>query len=185
VPEEPVALELTVTSGAWFDDQTSVTVTGTNLDLTGITIAVLGDHTLRVALEATAPAVKAQVERGLDLVIDGYTSYVPLETSEVSTPAAGISQLVNFPNPMRETTRFVFATDAQSGRGNVRVWTVSGRQVASVPFTLDGSGQEVVTWNGRDREGDRLANGTYLYRVEVEGAAGRIRSGMQRLVIMR
>jgi len=184
-PEEPVALELTVSSAAWFDDQTSVTVTGENLDLTGISTTVLGDHTLSIALEATAPAVKAQVERGLDLVIDGSTSYVPLETSEVSTPAAGISQLVNFPNPMREDTRFVFATDARSGRGNVRVWTVSGRQVASVPFTLDGSGQEVVTWNGRDREGDRLANGTYLYRVEIEGGGGRIRSGMQRLVIMR
>ena len=86
---------------------------------------------------------------------------------------------------MREGTRFVFATGLHGGRGSVRVWTVGGRLVAEVPCGLAGEGQEIVAWDGRDREGDRLANGTYLYRVEIESVAGQVRSDMQRLVIMR
>jgi len=57
--------------------------------------------------------------------------------------------------------------------------------VVSMPFTLAGDGEEIVSWDGRDREGDKLANGTYLYRVEVESGAGQVKSEMQRLVIMR
>ena len=43
----------------------------------------------------------------------------------------------------------------------------------------------IVPWNGRDRAGDRLANGVYLYRVELDTALGAVSSGMQRLVVMR
>jgi flagellar hook assembly protein FlgD len=66
----------------------------------------------------------------------------------------------------------------------IQVYTVSGRLVAVVPFAV-ASADVVVPWDGRDREGDRIANGVYLYRVQVEGAAGQARSDMQRLVVMR
>jgi len=62
---------------------------------------------------------------------------------------------------------------------------VAGHSVAEVPFTLAGGGEEMVSWNGLDREGDELANGTYLYRVELQGPVGQVRSDMHRLVIMR
>jgi len=182
-PEEPVDLELTVAGSAWFDETTTVAVTGQQLEVAGVSTVVADNHTLRIALTATATGAK--VERSLDLVIDGYTSNVVLEQGDAPPIAMGISRLVNYPNPMREETRFVFATGLHGGRGSVRVWTGSGRLVAEVPFGLAGEGQEIVAWDGRDREGDRLANGTYLYRVEIESVAGQVRSDMQRLVIMR
>lgn len=184
-PGEPVSLVLTVTSAAWLSEATTVTATGRNLDLSAVSHVLVDNHELQVSLTATAPEQKTRLERGVDLVLDGFTTYVPLEANDTIGPVQGISRLVSYPNPMREETRFVFATSVEGGRGKVRVWTVSGREVAVVPFTLDGVGQEVVRWNGRDRVGDRLANGTYLYRVEVEGSQGQVRSGMQRLVIMR
>lgn len=194
-PGEPVPFELTVTSAAWFDASTTVALQGENLDLTGGGHTVVDNRTLRVQFTATAPDLggevdperraKAGVDRGVDLVIDGYTTYVALEASEVVAPRGGINGLVSFPNPMRDDTRFVFSTSARSGRGQVQVYTVSGRQVAAVPFVLDGSGQQVVPWNGRDREGGRLANGTYLYKVQMQTPGGSVRSDMQRLVIMR
>jgi hypothetical protein len=184
---EPVDLELQVDSAAWFDESTTVVVTAENLELSGVATQVVGNHTLRVACTVTVPetAAKARQDRGLRLVIDGFASDVPLEASAVPGGEGTIASLVSFPNPMQGATRFVFATGLASGSGRVRVWTVSGREVARVDFPLSGTGQEVVAWDGRDREGDRLANGTYLYRVELEGPAGRVRSEMQRLVIMR
>ena len=180
---EPVDFTVTVTSAAWLGEDTVIEAEGENLEISGFTATVLDSDHLEVALTATA--LEAKADRGVRLMIDGFETYVPLEQSDVASPGAGITGLVNFPNPMREATRFLFGTSLHGGQGKVRVWTVSGRHVAEVPFALAGGGQEVVAWNGRDREGDRLANGTYLYRIEIDGSAGHVRSDMQRLVIMR
>lgn len=191
VADVPVPLELTVTSAAWFDEATTVTAAGEAVELSGFSSTVVNDHTLRVLVTATVPADKSKADRGMSLVIDGYPSYVALETNPIPLATAGINGLVSFPNPSPGETRFLFSSTLTAGRGRVRVWTVSGRQVADVPFTLDRSripasdDGYAVAWNGRDRVGDRLANGTYLYRVELETGAGQVRSGMQRLVIMR
>jgi len=180
---DPVELSMTVQSAAWFDDDTEVTLDGDNIQVSDFLYTVESNHLLQV--EYTATAMDEKVARSVELSINGYVSIVELEAGAAEAPSAAISGLVNFPNPMREETRFVFATNLRSGNGTVRVWTVSGRSVVEVPFILAGDGQEMVGWNGRDREGDHLANGTYLYRVEVDNAGGQVRSDMQRLVIMR
>lgn len=182
-PGDPVDFTVSVTTAAWLDDETTVELQGDNLELSGVNWTVRDTDQLEVTFTATAAAAKA--DRGVRLLIDGWETYVALETSDATPAAAGVTGLVNFPNPMRGETRFVFGTNVLSGTGKVRVWTVSGRSVADLPFTLAGTGQEMVAWGGVDREGDRLANGTYLYRVELSGPQGQVRSDMQRLVIMR
>jgi hypothetical protein len=182
-PGDPVDITVSVTTAAWLDDETTVELQGDNLELAGEGWTVRDTDQLEVTFTATAAATKA--DRGVRLLIDGWETYVALETSDANPAAGGVTGLVNFPNPMRGETRFVFGTNVLSGTGKVRVWTVSGRSVADVPFTLAGTGQEMVAWGGVDREGDRLANGTYLYRVELNGPLGHVRSDMQRLVIMR
>ena len=180
---EPTPLEINVTSAAWFAEPVAVSVAGSGLTVSDVVVSRLGDHDLRVTFTALAEGDEA--ERGVDLVIDGYTTSIVLEGDDPVMPGGEISRLVNYPNPMRDDTRFVFATELNGGRGRVRVWTVSGRSVAEVSFALAGGGHEIVSWDGRDREGDRLANGTYLYRVEIESSTGQVRSDMERLVIMR
>jgi len=182
-PGEPVDLVVSVNTAAWIDDETVIELQGDNVEVSGESWLVRDNAQLEVSFTATAPAAKA--DRGVRLLIDGWETYVELETSDVNPASGGVTGLVNFPNPMRDGTRFVFGTNVLSGTGKVRVWTVSGRSVAEVPFTLVGSGQEMVAWGGVDRQGDRLANGTYLYRVELDGPLGLVRSDMQRLVIMR
>ena len=180
---EPVDLRLLIASAAWLDEETTVGVSGDALEVSGVTSTVLGNDRLQIDLTVTAGPGK--VDRGVTVTVDGYETFVLLSAGDPVVVTGGISGLINVPNPMREETRFVFATNLASGQGKLRIWTVSGRSVADVPFALSGAGQEVVAWDGRDRQGDRLANGTYLYRVEVAGTGGEVRSGMQRLVIMR
>jgi hypothetical protein len=57
--------------------------------------------------------------------------------------------------------------------------------VARIPFQYNGGGSGVVEWDGLDNTGDEMANGTYLYRVEIETREGVVVSDMQRLVMMR
>jgi len=179
----PVDLHLAISSAAWFDEETAVEVTGEDVAVTAQSATVIDPHNLEIDLTVAADAAKA--DRGVNVAIDGFETFVLLAAADPLPGSGGISGLINVPNPMREDTRFVFDTDLGSGRGKLRIWTVSGRSVAEVPFALAGGGNQVVHWDGRDREGDRLANGTYLYRVEIDGGAGEARSGMQRLVIMR
>jgi hypothetical protein len=180
---EPVDLEVTFETAAWVDESVVVTLAGENVTVTAPGVTVAGDHTLQVAFTATATEAKAA--RSVDVSIDGHVTTLVLEAGDAEAPEAGIEGLVNFPNPMGDRTRFVFGTALHGGRGAIRVWTVSGRSVADIPFNVVGNGHEIIEWDGRDREGDQLANGTYLYRVEITGAGDPVRSDMQRLVIMR
>ena len=86
---------------------------------------------------------------------------------------------------MQQETRFLFQSGFSATSGVIRVFSTSGRPVARIPFRIDEAGPVVVPWDGRDPEGDSLANGVYLYRVELDTPAERTVSNMQRLVMMR
>ena len=77
-----------------------------------------------------------------------------------------LSDVFNLPNPFSNGTNFVFQTTSP-GAASIRVYTVSGvmvweRRVAAT------EGFNSVYWDGRDLAGDRLANGTYLYVLEMD-----------------
>ena len=75
----------------------------------------------------------------------------------------------------RDNTRFVFES-AAAGSGVIRVFSVAGRTVAHMTFGFGGGGADRGLGRPR-REGDELANGTYLYRVEIDGPDGRVAAG--------
>jgi len=50
----------------------------------------------------------------------------------------------------------------------VRVFTVSGRLIRELT-EFGGFGQQQIPWDGLDAEGYPLANGTYLFKVYVNG----------------
>ena len=187
-PGVPVDFSIQVTSGASLDGSESIALQSGNLDLANVTVTTTGPHGLDIAFTAST-ATGGDVERSVDLVITDQsgswkTTYVLQEGTGEAGPVA-IGRVLNFPNPMADETRFVIETST-GGQGRIRVFATSGREVASIPFSLSGGeGSGVVTWNGRDGRGDELANGTYLYRVEMDSPQGRVTSDMQRLVVMR
>ena len=120
------------------------------------------------------------------LTIDGFGTEMPLQVAG-SAAAAGIENLLAFPNPVADATRFLFETDASPSPGRVLIYTVAGHLVNQVPVRASdfkGGGRVLVSWDGRDARGDELANGVYLYRVELAAPGGALASDMQRLVMM-
>ncbi|RKZ19145.1 hypothetical protein DRQ50_02665, partial [bacterium] len=186
-PDLPVDFHMVVTSAAFLTDAMVYALTSgddENLVITNETIVRTGDHTLEVAYTATAPA-GTEGERTVILDIDTYETIWVLQAGEQALPDVAIGRVFNFPNPMTNRTRFVFETDAASCQGTIRVFSTAGRTVAHIPVQHSGGGDGVAEWDGRDNEGDELANGTYLYRVELDAPGGRITSDVQRLVVMR
>jgi len=102
-----------------------------------------------------------------------------------------IRSVANYPNPMNNSTRFIFEHN-QPGNMldiDIRIFTLSGRPVTRLQETqITTNSYADIEWNGRDRDYDRLANGTYIYvlRVRADTPQGRqTREKIEKLVIIR
>lgn len=102
-----------------------------------------------------------------------------------------VRNLYNYPNPMSNFTRFVFEHNqtAKPLKVLIRIFTLSGRPVTKIMEELTPSGNFVtIEWNGRDIDGNAIANGTYLYHVivQAEGSSEQNRfEKIEKLVLIR
>ena len=71
----------------------------------------------------------------------------------------------NFPNPFNPTTRINFTVPA-SGKVSIAIYNLLGQKVNQLVNGAFQSGSYSVVWNGRDGNGQQLATGIYLYRME-------------------
>lgn len=102
--------------------------------------------------------------------------------------ALRVVEAVNYPNPFRDRTEFTFrvAGGSQPTNGEIAIFTVAGRKIKSIrlgPTDLH-LGFNHIEWDGLDEDRDPIANGTYLYRITVESADGRV-DVIEKLVVMR
>ncbi len=97
-----------------------------------------------------------------------------------------INDLTLFPNPTPGPCRLVFdLTDGMELQWEI--YTLAGRKIWSRRELYPEPGPGIMAWDGRDQEGDEIANGTYLFVVRGNPTAG---DGHQlrktgKLVIMR
>lgn len=84
----------------------------------------------------------------------------------------GFDHVMNYPNPFKDKTWFTFILKAAS-RADVKVviYTVAGRKIRTLHLdpVKQNAGLNSVEWDGRDDVGNDVANGTYLYRVVLNG----------------
>ena len=119
--------------------------------------------------------------------------------------AESISHLYNYPNPFSTATRFVYTlTGAESPPYyKIQIMSLSGKVVREItqdelgPLTV-GTHMTDYVWNGTDENGDKLAAGTYIYRMvvkdnemkdfdhyETRGEETHFKKGWGKLVILR
>ncbi|MEZ5048756.1 MAG: T9SS type A sorting domain-containing protein [Saprospiraceae bacterium] len=82
-----------------------------------------------------------------------------------------ISEIYNYPNPFSTSTKFVFTlTGSIPEQFVIQIMTVSGKVVKQISkeeleSLRIGNNITEYSWNGTDEFGDKLANGTYFYRL--------------------
>jgi hypothetical protein len=104
----------------------------------------------------------------------------------VPAGVADIASVSLFPNPTPGPCRLIFElSEPMTVRWDI--YTVAGRLVRSLEEDFSAAGPRIVEWDGRDGEGDEIANGTYLYVLRGLGAArdGRDITRTGKLVVMR
>ena len=84
-----------------------------------------------------------------------------------------VYNVMNFPNPFSRTTRFTFQRSSSDPiEVEIRIYTVAGRliHVLGVPSSIDRFVE--VEWDGRDRDGNDVANGVYFYKLITRPTGG-------------
>jgi len=75
-----------------------------------------------------------------------------------------LSEVLNYPNPLRRATTFTFGLNL-TAEIRIKVFTLSGRLIRTLEKFDAQPGFNMVEWDGRDADGDELANGVYLYKI--------------------
>ena len=103
----------------------------------------------------------------------------------VSAADFKIRDVANYPNPFpggRDGGTYILFQLSTEADVEIDVFTVGGRLVRVLDGIVGEAGANQVYWDGRDQEGDELANGVYLYRIE---AVSRLYRGDRAEVIGR
>ncbi len=100
----------------------------------------------------------------------------------------GLLNVYNYPNPFAHQTQFTFNLLGAKIPDDlkIKIYTIAGRliQVINVwPGDLR-IGFNRVPWDGRDRDGDEIANGVYFYKISMT-VDGKSQEVIQKLAIVK
>jgi hypothetical protein len=109
------------------------------------------------------PGKHSVIVRAFDNIGESATDTLDFEVVEEGLYT--VSDVFNMPNPFTESTNFVFQL---SSRADVllHVYNLSGIEIWNSELVAE-EGFNSIYWDGRDFIGDRIANGTYIYVLEV------------------
>ena len=92
--------------------------------------------------------------------------------------------VMNYPNPFVNETEFTYYLSQPAEQVSVKIFTLAGRLIRTFDDGPAAAGFNRLLWNGRDADGDELANGVYLYKISAR-RAGRTEEVIQKCVVMR
>ena len=159
-----------------------VVLTGNDVTFTVDSTSVTGSKATLVYL----PGKNAPLEDGMYTLRaqarDRSTAAAGSQDFEVKFEVVNASTITNvypYPNPVVSKARFVFTVTGQELPRDmkIQIMTLTGAVVREIflaelgPLHI-GNNLTDFAWDGTDQYGDRLANGTYLYRVSLNDPAG-------------
>ncbi|MBE0572362.1 MAG: hypothetical protein IH618_12535 [Ignavibacteriaceae bacterium] len=99
---------------------------------------------------------------------------------------AKILNVYNYPNPSRGETHFTFKLTQLPEEIRIKIFTIAGRLVREIKLTSADLKYDFnkIYWDGRDEDGDVLANGVYLYKVIMQ-AGDKTEEVTQKLAIVK
>lgn len=108
------------------------------------------------------------------------TEYNVLVSNELQ-----IKDFYNYPNPMKGETSFIFNLLGSEvpPQCRIKIYTVGGRLIKEINYNPV-LGMNKIPWDGKDSDGDLMANGTYLYKLYTEDSSNK-ETAVQKLVILR
>ncbi len=107
--------------------------------------------------------------------------------SVVSGDDLEIRDVYNYPNPFSGNTTFTFQRNqVNDAEVRIKIYTVSGRLIREIENYHTTEKFVRIPWDGRDQDGNIIANGTYLYKIIVKNLDGNFtKSVLGKLAVIR
>jgi hypothetical protein len=100
-----------------------------------------------------------------------------------------VQNLMNYPNPFKDKTTFVFEHNHpdEDLKAQINIYSTSGYKVRTIEqdFLTEGSRSIELTWDGTDNNGAKLPSGIYVYRINISTDKGIQTTAYQKLVLIR
>ncbi|MCP4566043.1 MAG: type IX secretion system sortase PorU [FCB group bacterium] len=81
-----------------------------------------------------------------------------------------LTDVMNYPNPMTEWTEFYFELSESASWVELQIFTLAGRMIKRFYEDNPEMGRNrMFYWDGRDLDGDRIAEGVYIYKLTAGG----------------
>ncbi len=97
-----------------------------------------------------------------------------------------VLDVYNYPDPFKYYTYFTFNLTQIPDELKIYIYTVAGRliKIINVPSYKLKNNFNKIYWDGRDEDGDIIANGVYLYKI-VSKLSGKTYTDIQKLAVIR
>ena len=98
-----------------------------------------------------------------------------------------IRDVYNYPNPFKSSTTFTFQQNFSSPLDvKIKIYTVAGRLIKEIEQKSISEKFVKIDWNGKDQDENMIANGTYLYKINVKTVDGQYTKNVTgKLAILR
>lgn len=130
-----------------------------------------GEHSLKVFMKDAS---------GKFMAVPIYEKYFVV-TSEIE-----VKNVYNFPNPFSSYTYFTFVLTQIPDELKIKIYTVAGRLIKEIniyDYELT-TNLNKIYWDGRDDDGNIVANGVYFYKIIVK-KKDKIESTIQKLAVIK
>jgi hypothetical protein len=81
-----------------------------------------------------------------------------------------VEDFLPYPNPMQKSGWFTFSV-SEAADVKISIYTVRGRKIKTITASA-ARGYNQIAWDGRDADGDYLANNTYFIRINAKALSG-------------
>ena len=102
---------------------------------------------------------------------------VNVESQTISTIPTLYKLYVNYPNPFNPQTRIKFEL-SKASQITLKIFDVLGKEIRTLIDQFQNAGSYSVDWDGKDKLGEQVASGIYLYRMQVNGNIAQSRKMM-------
>ena len=110
------------------------------------------------------------------------------EFTVASSSVLKMEKVFNFPNPVTDYTTFQFEHNHPNEDLDLSIFIfdMNGQMVREIHKIINSPGTRSISvkWNGRNRFGAPLANGAYVYKVQLQTQSGLTTSKSERLLII-
>ncbi len=96
-----------------------------------------------------------------------------------------LNDIFNFPDPFVKSTDFTFniMDPTNPDEVTIKIYTIAGRLIQEIKSSCK-IGFNKIFWDGRDKDGDEIANGVYFYKIIVK-SNGMTKEAIQKLAKVR